>query len=196
VACLPALGKDEVQERDLQRSQGAPSGRHRTRHRPRGDRGGDQWPAAQLEARVPQCLDTNAEGLEIHRVAVDAAARHVAIGVLVLAHPQARFCLAPVRPVERRRLRRARRRRCGRAHLQGSRRAGPNAVDVDARLRPARGPHADARLRGDTRGRDGNVREKLAEGVGMMGGRGSRERTEPAKRPGAGCGRRGDADAR
>ena len=28
-----------------------------------------------------QCLDTNAEGLEIHHVAVDAAARHVAIGV-------------------------------------------------------------------------------------------------------------------
>src|SRR5262249_42787948 len=81
VACLPALGKDEVQERDLQRSQGAPGGRHRTRNRPGGDRGRDQWPAAQLEARVPQCLDTNAEGLEIHRVAVDAAARHVAIGV-------------------------------------------------------------------------------------------------------------------
>src|SRR5262249_27219692 len=39
VACLPALGKDEVQERGLQRSQGAPGGRYRTRHRPRGDRG-------------------------------------------------------------------------------------------------------------------------------------------------------------
>jgi hypothetical protein len=29
VAYFPALGKDEVQERDLQRSQGAPAGRHR-----------------------------------------------------------------------------------------------------------------------------------------------------------------------
>jgi ketosteroid isomerase-like protein len=47
----------------------------------RRDRGGDQRPAAQLEARVPQCLDKNAEGLEIHRVAVDAAARHIALGV-------------------------------------------------------------------------------------------------------------------
>src|SRR5262249_26228266 len=77
---LSALGKDEVQERGLQRSQCAPRGRHRTRHRPRRDRGGDQRPAAQLEARVPQCLDKNAEGLEIHRVAVDAAARHIAMG--------------------------------------------------------------------------------------------------------------------
>src|SRR5262249_20442456 len=80
LACLPALGKDEVQKRGLQRSQGAPGGRHRTRHRPRRDRGGDQRPAAQLEARVPQCLDKNGEGLEIHRVAVDAAARHIAMG--------------------------------------------------------------------------------------------------------------------
>src|SRR6516164_5030104 len=53
---------------------------HRTRHRPRGDRGGDQRPAAQPEARVPQRLDKNAEGLEIHRVAVDAAAHHIAMG--------------------------------------------------------------------------------------------------------------------
>jgi Domain of unknown function (DUF4440) len=30
-----------VQERGLWRSQGAPGGRHRIRHRPRGDRGGD-----------------------------------------------------------------------------------------------------------------------------------------------------------
>jgi Domain of unknown function (DUF4440) len=34
-------------------------------------------PAAQPEARVPQRLDKNAEGLEIHRAAVDAAAQHV-----------------------------------------------------------------------------------------------------------------------
>jgi hypothetical protein len=35
-------------------------------------------------------------------------------------------------------------------------------VDVDARLWMARGPLADARLRADTRGRDGDIREKLA----------------------------------
>src|SRR5215831_18763111 len=33
------------------------------------------------------------------------------------------------------------------------------------RLRPSRGPHADARLRADARGRDGGVRIKLAAGV-------------------------------
>jgi hypothetical protein len=38
-------------------------------------------------------------------------------------------------------------------------------VDVDARLWPARGPHTDARLRGDARGRNGGFREELAEGV-------------------------------
>ena len=31
--------------------------------------------------RLPQRLDKNAEGLEIHRVAVDAAAHHIAMGV-------------------------------------------------------------------------------------------------------------------
>jgi hypothetical protein len=51
-----------------------------TRHRSRDDRGGDQRPAAQLEARVPQRLDKNAQGLEIHRVAVDAATHHVGSG--------------------------------------------------------------------------------------------------------------------
>jgi ketosteroid isomerase-like protein len=55
----------------------------------------NQWPAAQLEARVPQCLDTNAEGLEIHRVAVDAAARHIAMGVRP-ARPS-RYSRAPTR---------------------------------------------------------------------------------------------------
>jgi hypothetical protein len=45
------------------------------------------------------------------------------------------------------------------------------ALDVDARFR-ARGPHSDARLRGDARGRDGGVREKLAAGgVLRSGGR-------------------------
>jgi len=43
-------------------------------------RGGDQRPAAQPEARVSQRLDKNTEGLEIHRVAVDAAAHHIAGG--------------------------------------------------------------------------------------------------------------------
>jgi hypothetical protein len=33
-----------------------------------------------------------------------------------------------------------------------------NAVDVDARFRPARGPHADARLCRNARGCDGGVR--------------------------------------
>jgi len=41
----------------------------------------NQRPAAQPEARVPQRLDKNAEGLEIHRVAVDAAAHHIAMGM-------------------------------------------------------------------------------------------------------------------
>jgi hypothetical protein len=39
---------------------------------------------------------------------------------------------------------------------------------VDAGLRTARRPHADARLRGDARGRDGGVRQKLAAGVGRV----------------------------
>ena len=78
VACFPPVGKDEVQERGLQRSKGAPRGRHRARHRSRDDRGGGQRPAAQLEACVPQRLDKNAEGLEVHRVAFDAAAHHIA----------------------------------------------------------------------------------------------------------------------
>ena len=38
-------------------------------------------------------------------------------------------------------------------------------VDVDARLRVPRRPHADARLRGDARGRDCGVREELVEGI-------------------------------
>jgi hypothetical protein len=67
--------------------------------------------------------------------------------------------------VGRRRLRRARRRRCGRPHLQRRRRAGRNAVDVDARLRAPRRSHADARLRRDARGCDGGVRQELAEGI-------------------------------
>jgi hypothetical protein len=38
-------------------------------------------------------------------------------------------------------------------------------VDVDAWLWLSRGSHADSRLRGDARGRDGGIREKLAAGV-------------------------------
>jgi len=35
---------------------------------------------------------------------------------------------------------------------------------VDARLPLSRGPHANARLRTDARGRDGSIREELAAG--------------------------------
>ena len=42
---------------------------------------------------------------------------------------------------------------------------GGPLMDVDARLRAPRGPHADARLRADARGRDGGVRQELAVGV-------------------------------
>ena len=50
----------------------------------------------------------------------------------------------------------------GRPHHEGARRAGRYAMDVDAHFRLSRRPHADARLRGDARGRDGGVREELA----------------------------------
>jgi hypothetical protein len=43
--------------------------------------------------------------------------------------------------------------------------AGRNVLDVDARFRAPRRPHADARLRGDARGRDDGVRKELAAGV-------------------------------
>jgi hypothetical protein len=42
---------------------------------------------------------------------------------------------------------------------------GGNAVDADTCFRSPRGPHANARLYRDARGRHGGVREKLAEGV-------------------------------
>jgi hypothetical protein len=44
---------------------------------------------------------------------------------------------------------------------------GGNVLDVDARLRAPRRPHADARLRADARGRDGGIRQTLAAGVAM-----------------------------
>ena len=55
-----------------------------------------------------------------------------------------------------------------RPHLQGSRRAGRNAVDVDAGLRATRRSHANARLRADARGP--RAREEHAEACGQMGG--------------------------
>src|SRR5262249_14161595 len=56
------------------------------------------------------------------------------------------------------------------------------AVVVDAHLRAPRGPHADARLRGDARGRDSGVRQELAAG--------NERRTPPPMRiAGAGLGR-------
>jgi hypothetical protein len=48
--------------------------------------------------------------------------------------------------------------------MKATRCAGGNAVDVDARLRPSRGSHADSRLRSSARGRDGGVCEELAAG--------------------------------
>jgi hypothetical protein len=54
--------------------------------------------------------------------------------------------------------------RRGRPHHEGGG-AGGAFIDVDARLRPPRKPHADAQLRGDARGRDGGVREELAAGM-------------------------------
>src|SRR5215467_10062277 len=54
--------------------------------------------------------------------------------------------------------------RC-RPHLEGSRGPGGNAVDVDAGLWPSRGPHADVRLRGVARDRDGGLRRELAAGM-------------------------------
>src|SRR5262245_61109088 len=41
-------------------------------------------------------------------------------------------------------------------------------VPVDARIRAARGSHADPRLRADARDRDGGVREELAAGVWLF----------------------------
>src|SRR5260370_15306739 len=49
--------------------------------------------------------------------------------------------------------------------LQGTRGACGNALDVVARVRAPRRPHADARRRADARGRDGGVRKKLAVGM-------------------------------
>src|SRR5215813_2625764 len=63
------------------------------------------------------------------------------------------------------RLRRARRWRRRRSHHESARRAGGFALDVDAGLRPSRRPLANAWLRADMRGRDGDIRKELAAGM-------------------------------
>jgi Tripartite tricarboxylate transporter family receptor len=64
-------------------------------------------------------------------------------------------------------LRRARRWRRGRPHHARRRSARGDAMAVDAGLRAPPGPEADPRLRGDARGRNGRIREKLAAGVNL-----------------------------
>jgi hypothetical protein len=49
-----------------------------------------------------------------------------------------------------------------RPHLQSERIASRGVMDVGTSLRTPRGPHANARLCGDTRGRDGGIRQELA----------------------------------
>src|SRR5262249_15465017 len=39
-----------------------------------------------------------------------------------------------------------------------------DVMDVEADVRPPRGPHSDARLRADARGGDGSIRQELAAG--------------------------------
>jgi hypothetical protein len=63
-------------------------------------------------------------------------------------------------------IRRAGRRRRGRPDHEGGSGTGRNAVNMDAGLRASRGPHADTRLCRDARGRDGGIRQELAEGAG------------------------------
>jgi hypothetical protein len=70
--------------------------------------------------------------------------------------------------MERRRLRRACRRRRGRAHHEGGRCTDWDVVHVDADVRPPRRSHADGRLRADARGSNGGIHEELAAGVGAM----------------------------
>jgi hypothetical protein len=53
----------------------------------------------------------------------------------------------------------------GRAHYEGSRNARRFAIDVDARVRMSRGPHADTRLCRDARDRYGRLCQELAAGV-------------------------------
>src|SRR5207237_1003029 len=53
----------------------------------------------------------------------------------------------------------------GRALYEGSRNARRFAIDVDARVRMSRGPHADTRLCRDARDRYGRLCQELAAGV-------------------------------
>jgi hypothetical protein len=53
----------------------------------------------------------------------------------------------------------------GRPHLSDASRASGPAVDVDHRLRPPQRSHTNARIRADTRGRDGGVGKELATGM-------------------------------
>jgi hypothetical protein len=46
--------------------------------------------------------------------------------------------------------------------------AAASPVDVDPSVWAPRRPHTDPRLRGDARGRDGSVREKLGNGYGIV----------------------------
>src|SRR5215471_20306093 len=59
--------------------------------------------------------------------------------------------------------------------------AGGHVMVVDARVRIPRGPHPDARLRGDARGRDGRVRQELAAGVRLACGREESTSSPPEK---------------
>src|SRR5262249_19282053 len=58
--------------------------------------------------------------------------------------------------------------------MDDRRRPRGDAVALDAGLRPPRRPLADAWLRADTRGRDGDIRQELAAAVAAMRVRGSR----------------------
>src|SRR5262245_20490091 len=73
LAAVDAVGQGQVQERQLHRPQGAPDRRGGAHHGTRRDRGRDRRPATQLEALVPQRLGEDARGLEVRRLAVDAA---------------------------------------------------------------------------------------------------------------------------
>src|SRR5262245_3507518 len=57
-----------------------------------------------------------------------------------------------------------------RRRASGNAEKAARAARVGASFRAPRGPHAEARLRSDTRGRDGGVREKLAAGVVLRSG--------------------------
>src|SRR5215468_3145285 len=53
-----------------------------------------------------------------------------------------------------------------RRRAAGNAEKAARAARVGASFRAPRGPHAEARLRSDARGRDGGVRQELAAGIG------------------------------